>query len=132
MSNVDMSTYKTLFLSSAHDFVENLRRNLKLLNKNPQNKTFSYEVFRCAHSLKGQSLAMGHKTTAALSFLLESIFREIHEGRMSYPSSLYVTLTHTVDQLDSSLQSIQINDKEIDLTESISLLNQALPMKHNS
>jgi len=79
MTPIDMSAYKDLYVETAREYIETLKKNLTLLNENTTNKEAIYEMFRSYHSLKSQSHAMGYMKTAEFCKLLEDYFQSLGE-----------------------------------------------------
>ncbi len=113
MATVDLSAYKNLYIESSREYLEIMKKNLTELNKDPLNKEATYELFRCAHSLKSQNYAMGYKNTAELCKSLEDFFHKINDGYGLYRASLSESITSVVSQLESNLDHINKRNNEI-------------------
>lgn len=117
MVNINLSDYKTLYLSTARDYILQMKSSLQTL-ENASGDTAAKEILhRSAHSLKSQSLVMGYKTTGELSHQIEVYGRLIKDGTKDVLSHHLKAITKSVEMLDNSLQTIDISGIEIDLTE---------------
>lgn len=129
MSPVDLSSYKSLFIQTAKEFLENLKKNLNLLQQNTTDKTAIYEIFRSAHTIKGQCLMMGFPKTAELCKVIEDAFHAIHDGQKIYAQDMLSSFSEAVESLNQSILSIEQNNKEADLTENSIKLQTYLKAK---
>ena len=80
MNSDEVAQYKDLFVTTAKKYLETLNTELLKLEKEPTSKEAINEIFRAAHSLKGQSAAMGFKETGYLCHVVEDVFYEIKEN----------------------------------------------------
>jgi two-component system chemotaxis sensor kinase CheA len=70
---MDMSKYKSLFLSDTGEHLDNLEGNLVQLEQNPDDRERIHEVFRHLHSIKGMAGSMGYEEMAHLAHQLEDL-----------------------------------------------------------
>lgn len=71
MSDIDLTTYKDLYLTTAYEYLNALDMNLpKLLGKSPDRQLMD-TVLIAAHSLKSQSYVMKYITIGQLCALME-------------------------------------------------------------
>ncbi len=68
---MDMSKYKAMFLTEAHEHLQKMGALLVDVEANPQNRSGIDSLFREAHSIKGMAASMGYQQTADLSHHLE-------------------------------------------------------------
>lgn len=111
----DLSQYKDLYLQTSREYLQSLNTALLKLEKKPADKEAIEEIFRSAHSLKGQSVAMGYEATGSLCHTVEDIFYEIREGRMKLTPELADLLFASFDSLTASIDKIEKEGKELDL-----------------
>ncbi len=119
MISIDLSSYKDLYLKTTREYLNELRSNLNLLNMDPTNKELIYEVFRLSHSLKSQNYFMGFIKTADLFHVVEQYFRQIKDGNNNYSVDLTQTITDTITKLENSINNIEKNNIEVDLSQDI-------------
>src|SRR5215204_7411332 len=109
--------YKDLYIQTGREYIQSLNASLLKLEKNPADKEAIEEVFRSAHSLKGQSAAMEYQSTGFLCHTIEDVFYEIKHGRMQLTSELSEHLFAAFDALTDSINHIEKENHETDLTE---------------
>ena len=63
----EMSSFKELYLVSAHEHLQALNDTLLKLESSPDQLDLVEELMRAGHSLKGESAAMGYEQLATLS-----------------------------------------------------------------
>lgn len=126
MTNLDLAKYKSLYLKTAREHLSDLKKNLFQLNQNPTDQQLIYEIFRLFHSLKSQNYFMGFEKTANFCKALESFFRAIKEGERTYDPTKSQVIQSTFTKLENSLDNIEKDNKEIDLSADIISLERDL------
>jgi two-component system chemotaxis sensor kinase CheA len=115
MSDI-MSQYKDLFVETGRQYLTTLNQQLLIIEKDPANKEAIAEIFRAAHSLKGQSAAMGYERTGYLCHVVEDAFFEIQEGRRDIDPPLADLLFKALDSLNESVDKIEADGSELDVS----------------
>ena len=121
--------YKDLYVQTGREYIQSLNASLLRLEKNPTDKETIEEVFRSAHSLKGQSAAMEYESTGFLCHTIEDVFYEIKNGRMALTSELSDHLFAAFDALTNSINVIEKENHEIDLSQQAETLKQLSGVK---
>jgi len=121
---MDLSKYLDLYLQTSREYLKILNDALLKLEKNPGDKTAIEEIFRNAHSLKGQSAAMEFSNIAYLCHAIEDAFFEIKEKKLKLTSSIADELFRCFDVLNESLDAIEKSEKEPDLPSRIDALKK--------
>lgn len=116
MSPVDLSSYKSLFIHTAKEFLENLKKNLNLLQQNTTDKTAIYEIFRSAHTIKGQCLTMRYPKTAQLAKTIEDTFHKMNDGTLAFSPDMIPVISKTISSIEQSIHNIEKNNNELDLS----------------
>lgn len=119
MISIDLSSYKDLYLKTAREYISEFKSNLNLLNMDPTNKELIYEVFRLSHSLKSQNYFMGFTKTADLFHVVEQYFRQIKDGGNNYSVDLSPTIVDVIAKFENSINSIEKNNTEADLSQDV-------------
>ncbi|HZE87144.1 MAG TPA: chemotaxis protein CheA [Methylomirabilota bacterium] len=112
----NLSQYKDLYLQTGKEYLQSLNASLLKLEKKPDDKDTIGEIFRSAHSLKSQSAAMGYLSTGFLCHAVEDVFFEIKENRLQATPELADVLFQVFDALTASLNQIEKENKEVDLS----------------
>jgi len=112
MNSDEVAQYKDLFVTTAKKYLETLNTELLKLEKEPTSKEAINEIFRAAHSLKGQSAAMGFKETGYLCHVVEDVFYEIKENGKEVDPNLADLLFASLDALTASVHKIEAEGVE--------------------
>ena len=125
---MDVSQYLEIFIDETSEHLQNLSQQLMSLEEEPGNSDTINEIFRAAHSLKGMAGTMGFKRMQNLTHVMENVFSEIRNGKMSVTAHLVDVLFQCLDALENYLESIQqTSDEGTEDNESIiALLNKFL------
>lgn len=125
----DLSQYKDLYLETAKGYLQSLNNSLLILEKNPNEHEAIEEIFRSAHSLKSQSAAMGYEKTGFLCHAVEDVFFEIKENRMKVSPELADVLFAAFDSLKKSIDHIESENSEIDVSSQVEILKKMTGIK---
>ena len=126
---IDLSAYKNLYLQTAREHIGVIRNGLLMIRLNPEDKASLEKVHISAHSIKGQSLAMGYEKTALYARLLEYIFRDALDKKLELTPEKIACLKDSVTHIEESLASIEKNNKEIDLLDKQNALSKMCGIK---
>lgn len=132
MSSVDFATYKDLYLKTAREHIADLKKNLDQLNLDLTNPKLIYEIFRLFHSLKSQNYFMGFEKTAYLCHALEKYFHTIKDGQRTYAKTISHIIFAGIHKLENSVETIERENKEADLSEEIAKLKSELTVDISS
>ncbi|MBT28636.1 MAG: hypothetical protein CMO01_03165 [Thalassobius sp.] len=97
---------KQIFYAEALDQFEELNRLFIVLEKNHDDKQSVNAIFRITHTLKANAAGMGFDGIATLSHLLEDIFSEIKNGRLSLNQDTFNDLFRANDKLGELIESV--------------------------
>ncbi len=109
---MDVSQYLEIFIDETSEHLQNLSQQLMSLEEEPGNSDTINEIFRAAHSLKGMAGTMGFKRMQHLTHVMENVFSEIRNGKMSVTANLVDVLFQCLDALETYLESIQQTSDE--------------------
>lgn len=131
---MDVSQYLEIFIDETSEHLQNLSQQLMSLEEEPGNSDTINEIFRAAHSLKGMAGTMGFKRMQNLTHVMENVFSEIRNGKMSVTAHLVDVLFQCLDALENYLESIQqTSDEGTEENASIiTLLNNFLNSKEET
>ncbi len=115
-ATVDLSAYRTLYLQTAREQLSIIRKGLLMVRLNPNDVESLKNIHISAHSIKGQSLAMGYQKTALCCRLIEYIFRDALEKKLQFTSELVSAIKDTLDKVSDSLAAVEKTGVELDLT----------------
>ncbi len=106
MSSKD-EEYKEMFLAEALDNYEELNTLLTRLEKEVSNKKVIDHIFRITHTLKGNAMGMGFDAIAELGHVMEDVFNEVKEGRITLDADLFSSLFKANDKLGELIDAIK-------------------------
>jgi two-component system chemotaxis sensor kinase CheA len=125
----DMGQYRDLFVETAKKYLVTLNDELLNLEKKPDDEQSVDAIFRAAHSLKGQSSAMGYDKTGYLCHVIEDVFFEVKEKRRKMDPTLADLLFKSLDTLTKSIDHIESDGTEIDVSDIIDELKKITGLK---
>lgn len=101
--------YKEIFLAEAMDNFEEINRLLTQLEKNNTDKNTINALFRITHTLKGNGAGMGFTGIAEMAHILEDLFGEVRDGRITLDEHLFSSIFKAVDVLGNLINAIKDN-----------------------
>lgn len=124
MVNVDLSDYKNLYIQTARKYIGDMNTAIVLLEIDKTKKEAIESMHISGHSLKSQSQIMTYTQTGALSGTIESLFRMVREGKQPLTDDMITKIKEALVRLSASVDSIEKENKELDLTQSIDQMKQ--------
>src|SRR6187455_1625190 len=91
--------YKEIFLAEALENFEEINRLLTQLEKNPSEKNTVHALFRITHTLKGNASGMGYTAIAEMAHVMEDLFGEVRDGKMTLDGPGFTSLFKGADVL---------------------------------
>lgn len=126
-TKIDLSAYENLYNTTASEYLEKMKESLSHLSQTPHDATAIATLYMSAHSLKSQSMVMGFKNTGALCNVIENMCREIQEKQTVPSVRLLELLQESLQRLENSLKSIEKDNQELPLGETIKKLEHFNP-----
>lgn len=96
---MDLSKYRSLFVSETQENLENLGRLLVELERTPGDRDSIDTVFRLFHSIKGMSGTMGYQPLFELAHQLEDLMDRVRQGRHALDPTTVDALLAGVDRM---------------------------------
>ena len=122
---INLSEYKTLYVSTAHDLIRTLQNSFEALQKDMCDKKAIEEFHRAAHSLKSQSLVMGYTKTGLASKMLEHLFAAIKENKTCLDAQIMPVIKTTMEKIHESVNAISAGQDEIAIDNEMEALSKA-------
>lgn len=116
MSNFDFSPYKGLYLKTAREYIDKIQQSIEVLLKQTDNHDAIMNIYISAHSLGSQSTLTNFKNMESLCGVIEHIFLKIKEGSLKISEDLLKALKDSITGLTNCVDSIDKENKEIDLS----------------
>ncbi|MBI2442788.1 MAG: Hpt domain-containing protein [Candidatus Levybacteria bacterium] len=117
MDNSDLSAFKALFVETARKQIAEMQTFLRELSANTNDRNAVNHMYIAAHSLRGESLAMGYFTNGSLAHLLEKIFQGAKDKSFTLTPAILTEVSTAVQKLSESIDSIEREDKECALND---------------
>lgn len=105
----DLSSYKTLYISTAKTNIGVIKNALVVLVGDMSNEQAIEEVFRNAHTLKSKSLMMGHVEISNLAKSIEDLFSAVVNKKTTLSESSLEMITKQAAEVEKLL--LQIDTK---------------------
>lgn len=121
----DMAQFKQKFREDAAELLNDLEKNLLLLEKQPNDSALIEEVFRAMHTLKGSAGMYSFDEIGQLTHRLENVYDVIRNGRITLSNEILELTLKAVDFLHKALNTeIQsdLNDEYNDFYHRINAL----------
>jgi len=104
---MDMSKYKTLFLTEAREHLQGVNDCILVLESDPGASESINELFRHAHSIKGMSASMGFGAIAQLSHRIEDLMDSVRKGQVAITPAIVDVLLEGTDSLEGMVDEIE-------------------------
>lgn len=114
---IDLAQFKSLYLSTSREQLAKLIQALSNLQKNPKDPEAIKEIYMNVHTIASKSNIMGYTNIGTLCRTIEKIFYDIKNGVNQVSNELLNTLLFCFTDLQTAINSIEHEQKEIDLTE---------------
>jgi two-component system chemotaxis sensor kinase CheA len=108
---MDMTQYRGLFFSETREHINNLNKQVVILEREPGHRETINTLFREAHSIKGMAATMGFEHMARLSHRLEDMLDGLRSSG-EVTAAIFDYLLAGIDLLDSLLDDLQENRPE--------------------
>ncbi|MBU0982019.1 Hpt domain-containing protein [Patescibacteria group bacterium] len=122
----DIKQFLEMYVSEVEERLQGLNNGLLNLEKDPQNVDIMNELMRHAHSIKGAAATMGFQSMTLFVHVIEDVFDSGRKKELTITPPIIQILFHAFDQLNSSLQEIKHNGKELDLSKEVEALQQRI------
>lgn len=99
------------FLGEANERITDLNNSLLTFEANPEDREAMDEIFRTAHTLKGNFGAMGFEEESRLAHALEDLLDEFRRTRLEPTPDVMDLVFETVDGIEASIHEIE-SDRE--------------------
>jgi two-component system chemotaxis sensor kinase CheA len=97
---------KEIFLAESQEQVEELNKLFTELEKNHTSKRAINAIFRITHTLKANAAGMGFDDVAGMAHVLEDIFSEIKNSRLTINTALFNDLFRANDTLAEMISAV--------------------------
>lgn len=125
--------YIDAFLQEGEEQITQLNNSLLELEADPDNEAAMEEIFRTAHTLKGNFAAMGFDDASDLAHAIEDLLDAIREGSIAVTPERMDLIFAGVDQIETALDQIDADgESHIDPTDTITQLRNTIQQDDQS
>lgn len=129
---MDRARYTELFLNEGREHLTTCAQLLVELERAPEELEPVHGLFRAVHTLKGMAATMGYSRVTDLSHQMETVLDEVRRGDRAVSPELIDALLHTVDALESGIESAASgHDAELDFGAAAKRLQRKRPRKRS-
>ncbi len=108
-----MDKYLKLFIDEAYEYLEKMDKCMIELEKNPDGENNLFQLYRCAHSIKGMAATMGYSGIADLSHSMEDLFDMLYKKKVVFNKDLIAVLYEGIDYIRQSIENIKEGKEEL-------------------
>jgi two-component system chemotaxis sensor kinase CheA len=98
--------YVQAFVHESEEQLTDLNNSLLALESDPDDQAAMDDIFRTAHTLKGNFGAMGYDDASDLAHAIEDLLDELREGEMAVRPEVMDLVFAGVDRLEAAVESI--------------------------
>jgi two-component system chemotaxis sensor kinase CheA len=106
--DVDFHELFQLYMVEAEECLASLEEGLVNLEQRPDDQALIAEIFRVAHTLKGNSSSLGFKSLAQFSHEVEEFLHRFRKGQQQPDGELISLLLRAVDVMNRWLPSLEV------------------------
>jgi len=119
--------YLDAFIRESKEEITKLNNSLLELESDPNDREAMDQIFRTAHTLKGNFGAMGFQDASNLAHAMEDLLDEMREGNMEVTPEVMDLIFAGVDQIEAIIRQIEEEgESSTDTSDTVSKLRDVL------
>jgi two-component system chemotaxis sensor kinase CheA len=119
--------YLDAFIRESEEEITKLNNSLLELESDPENREAMDQIFRTAHTLKGNFGAMGFEDASSLAHAMEDLLDEMRDGDMSVTPDVMDLIFRGVDEIEAIVGQIEDQgESQTDTGETVTRLRNVL------
>jgi two-component system chemotaxis sensor kinase CheA len=119
--------YLDAFIRESEEEITKLNNSLLELESDPENREAMDQIFRTAHTLKGNFGAMGFEDASNLAHAMEDLLDEMRDGNMSVTPEVMDLIFQGVDEIEAIVGQIEENGQStMDTSDTVTQLRNVL------
>jgi len=119
--------YLDAFIRESEEEITKLNNSLVALESDPSDREAMDQIFRTAHTLKGNFGAMGFEGASNLAHAMEDLLDEMRDDNMGVTPELMDTIFTGADQIEGIIREIEADgESTTDTSETVDQLRAAL------
>ncbi|MBU1922598.1 chemotaxis protein CheA [Patescibacteria group bacterium] len=103
----EQDQYKKLFIQESDELLQDMNKNLLILEKEPENTDSLNAIFRSAHTLKGMCASMGYTKIVELAHKMENVLEQLRRSAIDISDKVVDLLFKSFDSLESMVGAVQ-------------------------
>jgi two-component system, chemotaxis family, sensor kinase CheA len=104
---MDMSQYRSLFLSEAREYLKTINETVVALEESPEDRAGIDTLFRGAHSLKGMAASMDYGDLVEVAHSMEDLMIRVRDGGLRFEPGVADLLLEGTDLIDLLLGEVE-------------------------
>ncbi|VAV83993.1 Signal transduction histidine kinase CheA [hydrothermal vent metagenome] len=120
---LDMEKLKETFFLECAEHVATMESSILEMEENPEDEELMGELFRAAHSLKGNSGCLGYMDINGFTHVLETVLERVKDGELKWSEELTSVM---LDSVDATKLLIEAAREEKDCTADVEETKQRL------
>lgn len=104
----DMREFVDDFLVEADDLIESLDNDLVTLESSPDDLALLDNIFRAAHTIKGNSSFLALDQVTALTHKMEDVLNRLRKGDLKVTTHIMDVLLESIDKLKELLEDVRL------------------------
>jgi two-component system chemotaxis sensor kinase CheA len=104
-----------LFLLESYENLDKVEQDLLALEKDPSNAALLNSVFRCIHTIKGNSGFLGLSTLEVVCHKGEAVLERLRSGALKFTEGLNSDLLDFIDFVRLELQGVESSGQDPNL-----------------
>ena len=104
---MDMSQYRSLFLSEAREYLKTINETVVALEESPDDRAGIDTLFRGAHSLKGMAASMEYGDIVEVAHAMEDLMIRVRDGGLRFEPGVADLLLEGTDLIDLLLGEVE-------------------------
>jgi two-component system chemotaxis sensor kinase CheA len=129
---MDLEKYLSLFFAEARENLETMEQGLLKLEAGATGEDLLNQVFRAAHTLKGNSASFRFSGTVRIAHEMESFLDRVRVGEAKFSADRFSLLLRALDALKAHLVRAETSGKEPALTSEMEEIVQRLVSREKS
>ncbi|HOK41085.1 MAG TPA: chemotaxis protein CheA [bacterium] len=125
--------YLDLYIESAQELIENMQETISALEQDPENSDLINDMFRAAHTFKGNSAALGFQKIADLTHKMENVMGEIRSKNLSFNPTIFEIFHSGIELIEELIGAVKSNSLDsVSTDEVVNKLKEILEKKEEA
>lgn len=104
---MDMSQYKSLFLSETREYLKSIAQTVVALEEAPSDRAGIDALFRAAHSMKGMAASMEYREVVTVAHAMEDLMIRVRDHGLPFGGGVADLLLEGADLIEGLLADVE-------------------------